>query len=109
MGAVYRGIACTPHPPSAPSPRFAGRRLSIVEILLPFKGTRLAAERRKNVAHGESHGNHDEAIAREPRSGDRRERQTYTLLPSFAAPRLASVHWFPTAGAVGYILSPLRG
>jgi hypothetical protein len=74
----------------------------------------LAAERRKNVAHRRKPWETEPLVRFKPRSGERTggddQRHLDSPARSIAAPRLESVGLpRPTAHAVGYILSPLRG
>ncbi|MEA2489296.1 MAG: hypothetical protein QOH21_1088 [Acidobacteriota bacterium] len=70
-----------------------------------------AAERQKNVAQGAFQPwDPDVSLANQPRSGVRTSRATAPR--AFAAPRL-DMHWGARIpglkGALGYILTPLRG
>ena len=65
----------------------------------------IAAEQRQKVAHGASRWGKGR-MTEKPREGREKGRPNPV---SFAAPQLVRPENLPTACAVGYLLSPLRG
>ena len=71
-----------------------------------FRGMTKPREGHKKIAHGASRGVGARVWAGKPRRGDRSD-QTANFRPAGAEQDVC--RWAPTADAVGYVLTPLRG